>query len=309
MTITVQPQVSKEERVRYPNPFKGDGIWLRGNLHTHTTVSDGDVEPEETAVRYREAGYDFLAITDHGRLTVVEDPPEGLLMIPGEEVNLGRSEAGSPFHLVALGIHREGSPETSPQDFVHEVSAEGGLIVLCHPYWSGLSINDLLDLEGYFALEVFNTTCHYSVGKGSSEVHWDELLARGRRVWGLAVDDAHFHSGPHRPLDAFGGWVMVRCRERSVGAILEALKEGTFYASCGPKFVDLEVEGRRVYVATSPVKSITFISENGRGSRWEVEGNTLKEAECEVPEGASYVRVVCTDPEGRSAWTNPIFFG
>ena len=39
--------------------------WFRGNLHTHTTVSDGRKTPDETAAIYRAAGYDFLALTDH----------------------------------------------------------------------------------------------------------------------------------------------------------------------------------------------------------------------------------------------------
>jgi len=39
--------------------------WYRGNLHTHTTNSDGDESPEFVANGYDTNGYDFLAITDH----------------------------------------------------------------------------------------------------------------------------------------------------------------------------------------------------------------------------------------------------
>ena len=42
-----------------------DGTFKKGNLHTHTTRSDGHYAPEEVARHYRENGYDFLAITDH----------------------------------------------------------------------------------------------------------------------------------------------------------------------------------------------------------------------------------------------------
>ena len=38
---------------------------LKGNLHTHTTFSDGRLPADEVVARYRELGYDFLAITDH----------------------------------------------------------------------------------------------------------------------------------------------------------------------------------------------------------------------------------------------------
>ena len=73
--------------------FKNKGNWYKGNLHTHTTHSDGDLSPKEMAARYRDKGYDFLAITDHDRC------PEGtewerwlatvpLLLIPGVECSV-----------------------------------------------------------------------------------------------------------------------------------------------------------------------------------------------------------------------------
>jgi hypothetical protein len=42
--------------------------WYRGNLHAHTLWSDGDEFPESVVERYRRAGYQFLALTDHDRL-------------------------------------------------------------------------------------------------------------------------------------------------------------------------------------------------------------------------------------------------
>ncbi len=47
----------------------------KGNLHTHTTCSDGVRSPEEAIAAYREAGYDFLAITDHRLYTPGEELP------------------------------------------------------------------------------------------------------------------------------------------------------------------------------------------------------------------------------------------
>jgi hypothetical protein len=38
---------------------------LRGNLHAHTTFSDGVRTPEALLAEYESRGYDFLAITDH----------------------------------------------------------------------------------------------------------------------------------------------------------------------------------------------------------------------------------------------------
>jgi len=38
---------------------------LRGNLHAHTTFSDGVRTPQALVEDYEARGYDFLAITDH----------------------------------------------------------------------------------------------------------------------------------------------------------------------------------------------------------------------------------------------------
>src|SRR5262245_56971866 len=41
----------------------------RGNLHAHSTNSDGDHSPEDVILWYRNRGYAFLALTDHNRRT------------------------------------------------------------------------------------------------------------------------------------------------------------------------------------------------------------------------------------------------
>jgi len=74
--------------------------WYRGNLHTHTTESDGDSSPADVVRWYREHGYDFLVISDHNRVTTVHD--DKLLLIPGEEVT--DRFAKKPLHVNAIGI-------------------------------------------------------------------------------------------------------------------------------------------------------------------------------------------------------------
>src|SRR5690242_20312077 len=41
----------------------------KGNIHTHTTWSDGDRPPQDVYLWFRERGYNFLAITDHNTIT------------------------------------------------------------------------------------------------------------------------------------------------------------------------------------------------------------------------------------------------
>lgn len=43
-------------------------MWWKGNLHTHSLWSDGDDFPEVVSAWYKDAGYHFLAISDHNTL-------------------------------------------------------------------------------------------------------------------------------------------------------------------------------------------------------------------------------------------------
>lgn len=65
--------------------------WYKGNLHTHSLWSDGNDYPEMIADRYKRAGYDFLAISDHNVLAEGErwlelKPPA---VVNGEVVQKG----------------------------------------------------------------------------------------------------------------------------------------------------------------------------------------------------------------------------
>ena len=79
--------------------------WFRGNLHTHTTFSDGDTEPAAVIQWYKDHGYHFLAITDHNFILEVSDfagmQDENFILISGNEVS--DTYAETPVHLLALG--------------------------------------------------------------------------------------------------------------------------------------------------------------------------------------------------------------
>ena len=49
--------------LRFNNPFRHKGLWFKGNLHSHTTVSDGKLTPKQLVYLYKNRGYSFLALT------------------------------------------------------------------------------------------------------------------------------------------------------------------------------------------------------------------------------------------------------
>lgn len=192
------------------------------------------------------------------------------------------------------------------QETVNRLRVAGGLVCLAHPYWSGQMSKDMLALEGCFGLEVWNGSCEVVDGKGLSTVHWDDLLAAGCRLWGLAVDDAHWQ--PDGPDDAGLGWVWVKATVLTQEAILHALEQGYFYASSGPQIHDLQLEGGQARVRCSPAVAVDFIGDGPLSHRVAAPpGKTLTEASHRLNPFQRYVRVACQGNQGCWAWSNPIF--
>ena len=46
-------------------PFDLPGTFFRGNLHTHSTLSDGRLPVSEVVDAYQRKGYDFLMMSEH----------------------------------------------------------------------------------------------------------------------------------------------------------------------------------------------------------------------------------------------------
>ena len=297
--------------MRFADPFAAPGRWYKGNLHTHTTESDGVLDPLEVASRYRQAGYDFLALTDHGKVTHVQGAPESdYLLLLGVELDGDRGEVAESVHMVGFGLADAADPPHSPTvpEAIAWVADQGGESLIAHPYWSGLVVADLMRWEGHLGMEVFNTVCHYEIAKGYSAVHWDDVLARGRPMWGFAVDDSHHHQSESHPVDTAKAWVMVKSEDLTREAILKSLRAGLFYSSWGPTIRELKMTGDEVRARTSPVSEISFVAQRWAGRSFSaLEGGTLTEAAYRLHGHEQYLRVECRDPQGRWAWSNPIF--
>ena len=289
--------------------FDVPGRWLKGNLHLHTTTSDGELSPQEAVDGYREQGYDFLSITDHNAVVDVSAlDGGGMTLLPGVESGAVKAELGQSIHLVGIGASAPPVlPESEhPQEFVDALNEVAEVSFVAHPSWSSLTFADILPLEGIIGVEVFNATCRRGIGRGTSEVQWDDCLARGRRFFGLAVDDAHRHYD-----DLYGGWVMLRAEEETPEAIYAALKAGHFYATTGPTIESVEFAEGRVRVQCSPcVEVFAVCPMPGRGwTNWRIGGGRepVCEVEFDLRAGTEPIRITVVDANGRRAWTNPFW--
>jgi hypothetical protein len=298
-------------------PFSKPGRFLRGNLHTHSTRSDGRRSPEEVCRFYEAAGYDFLALTDHFlheyEWPITDTTPfrsGAFTTLLGAELHCpnDKMELGQSWHLVGVGLPADFAPpaaaETGPELARRALDA-GAFVAAAHPQWFAMTENDLLSLGPVHAVEIYNASAADDNDTAESAYMLDLMLARGKRVFACATDDAHFILNTR---DRLAGWVMVKSEELTPEAILAALKRGDFYSSTGPVIHDLVVvPGERLWVNCSPANRIFLI---GGPAEYTVLGEQgVTEAEFDLRTWRrNFARLVVRDDAARKAWTNAIWF-
>ena len=329
------------------NPFNTNGAWYKGNLHGHSTNSDGSYTAEELKEIYKANSYHFIALTEHDiykDISYLND--DQFLMYPGIEIKSHRKVNSTcndyrSFHLLcyprsnqkkdnALFKNDEkfGIVSTQESDFYgetqnlinHYINEREALVTINHPVWSRLMPEDLLSIDNYFALEIYNGQCAVDgIDRGEATLYWDLLLRSGRKVWGYASDDQHNLdylmrerkrkriSSDNNRWSSCKGWVCVYAENLSINSISDSLEKGKFYSSTGPEITHFSVEETRVFVEFSRVERVNFITYDRHGESVIGGKNGLHHAEYILHGDEKYVRIECIDSQNKIAWSNPIF--
>ena len=298
--------------------------WYKGNIHTHTTESDGDATPEEVVKWYRRHEYDFLVLSDHNHLTLLNYRTgqrrfKRPLMIPGQEVSVNIQEGATAIHVNGIGITRMVEPvdaiDVVPtlQANVSAILEAGGIASINHPNfkWS-FNHESIIQVLGASLLEVFNghpgVNVYGAPGKLSYEEIWDGVLSTGKAIFGVATDDSHNYSDfSPKQSNPGRGWVMVQAPQCTRKAIVDSLASGRFYASTGVAFTDLDISQKHLHLEIEQerdfIYTTTFTSQGGVILSEEIGLEAIYH-----PSGSEeYVRATVSSSSGGKAWTQPIF--
>lgn len=291
----------------------------RGNIHMHSSLSDGDRPPDELYAWYRDHGYNFVALTDHNRLTdpqpyrTLERP--GFVLITGEEVTM--TVANRPVHVNALCTKHTINGGAFPSNSaalgwaIAQIRGQGGVALINHPNFDWvLTEHDMPAGRGAHLLEIWSGHPYVhtegDLFHKSHEAIWDEALSMGESFAGVAVDDTH-HLAPDAPSEGASrpgrGWVEVFAHEASEAAICDNLRQGRLYASSGAKLRRIVVEGGELTVFPEVADAdVEFIGAHGavlKGARRGEDGSTTYR----LQGSERYVRARITQIDGKRAWT------
>lgn len=188
--------------------------WRRGDFHDHTAHSDGSCDVEgkrgpcpvfKTVDAARDAGLDFVAITDHNTITQIDDIDRlqasypKTLLIPGTEVTtfFGHANVIGNTDFVDFQLGSPRLPTLSK--LFDEAAAQGAIVSVNHP---GLPSGEICmgcgwtakdtDWSRVTAIEVVNGSTLRTSGTDTGGIaFWDKLLKQGFHITAIGGSDNH----------------------------------------------------------------------------------------------------------------------
>ncbi len=319
--------------------------FFKANLHTHSTISDGRLKPQELKEIYKSRGYSILCLTDHNMVADHSDMNEpDFLMLTGVEVNTSQKVFHSrkkTYHLNLIakrpdllwqpfprvdptedalphvakaqveGLSNECSPE-AVNAVIAAANEKGFLVSYNHPGWSLQEYPDYAPLKGLWAMELVNygsTFMGYD-DRDNSRVYRD-LISLGTPVVPLGTDDCH------SARDVCGAWTMIGAESLAYGDVIRAMEKGDLYASTGPEIHALTLEDNILTVRCSDARAVTLESSNrfARSAKPIHNDGLLREAQFDITpwRNASgqtqedWLRIVVHGPYGHYAATRAYF--
>ena len=298
--------------------FPQQGQFYKANLHCHSTVSDGRCTPQQLKEAYKARGYQILAYSDHFRLVPhMELADPDFLPLTAVEIGANAEDqpwpysrtchinffSKDPYRTQFVEYEQTYDPEKLNQ-MIQRAVEDGFLAQYNHPGWSYQDSREFLPLKGIFAFEIYNHGCELEMCNGYGLREYEQYCRAGNRCGCVATDDNHDAYPFGNPSnDSFGGFTMIKARDLTYDAVMEALENQAFYASTGPIISDLYWEDGNIAVSCSPCAHLYLHTDSRFTDTLHSFGDHITKAELKIPEGSQFVWLECVDAFGRRAVT------
>ena len=286
----------------------------RVKIALHAQAGKG-ASPRFLAEEYLERGYDAIALTENWEYTP-EGELAGIKILSGCEYSVGGlGEGEEAYHILGIGMtsdpeipvawqNMKKTARAKAKEIVNMIKKRNGFAVVAYPAHNGNRAEELLDLEGFDAIEIFNSEVEYGkTNDGYAGATADKLSGFGVSPVLIASNGVNCYED-----EDYICSVMVEATDMDSTHILRALCQGRFYATEGPE-IHIERRGAdRVRVICSPALKIEFFSDMGQTSGKIINGENIIEADYFIKEGERFVRAEVTDENGLRAWSNTVRF-
>lgn len=288
---------------------------FKANMHTHTTLSDGDMTPEEVKAIFKAHGYQIVAFTDHEVCVAHSDlNDDDFLAITAYELAVNpsgcrdrgiyekcyhlnlfaRKQSNTKHVCFDRGYVRDFWPvskleiETYSEEnrtysteyvnhLIEEADKAGFFVSLNHPNWSLQDYTDYIGLKGLWGVEVHNSECCTLGYQDCTSQVYEDMLRAGTKIFPLATDDCH-----HLESMCLGS-IRIAAKSLTYPDVIAAMENGDFYATTGPEIHSLTLEDGKLKITCSPCRTIHVNTECRRAFRATAkQGELLTEAEFDL---------------------------
>jgi hypothetical protein len=308
-----------------PSNQRPDG-WYRGELHCHSSHSDGDSDPIEVVRKAEAVGLDFLALTDHNvlsqqaALSQIETP---LMLIPGMEVTTYRGH----WNVWGDGdwIDFRVTSQDQMQHALDQALASGYLTSCNHPRPYGPEW-EYPDVEGFRCTEVWNGP--WQLMNRDALAYWEDRLKRGIKSVAVGGSDSHFHHRDHHAQLGHPTTYIYSSGTASPQTLLDGIRAGHVFVTESPAGPQLYLSsgeammGDTLYLDRTDPVTLSVRAVDAAGMRLELHANaglvheqpvTTDEWQAEIQidvQSLTYVRAQLVPQENHTdhvhALTNPI---
>ncbi len=324
------------------NLIPEEGKFYKANMHCHTTVSDGKQTPEEIKELFKSLGYSAVAYTDHCVMVPHEDLcDDEFIALHGYEfdvtqmredrnfslskvyhINLiaknqserkmpyvkeSKSNPGKPTAHFGVEVECHEMFAEAKYDlewinaYLEKVTSRGFLANYNHPQWSLQNATDYLGIKNVHSVELINGGC---LGQNdNTAIHYETFLRDGLRVVPTAGDDNHHAIGCGRC------WTMIKAKELTYDALIEAYEKGYCYASDGPEIHSIDIEDGKINIKCSEASEISLHAEGRYVDYCRSKTETFTEAHFNFnfEKMGSFFRIEVRDKAGFKAFSNAYY--
>lgn len=326
MKRTIFPPLETKPSKETVRLLPQEGQLYKVNLHAHSTLSDGSFSPAELKELYQARGYHAVAFTDH---RICAPHPEltddKFVALAGVEVDfVAKDETGYTRKIIHMnGLARDPNKACTfgamPLDLelvnqvISGMKQDGFLVTVNHPVFSDMSTDDLLQLHGMHGVEVCNSVSTMFNNYSDDTAFFEYFLRAGGRAMPIAADDCHLHYEDGTPCaDYFESFTVIKAPELTYDALVQGMEAGALFASTGPMFENLWLDGDTLHVECSPVCGVFVHGKYLSYKSVQLERtDCITHAELDVSglrAISPYIWVQLRDSRGRKAWAVPFWF-
>lgn len=265
-----------EEKYSYDEVIQEENKWYKGDLHTHTTLSDGKDTVKHAMEKAIMQELDFYVPTEHNLMHTGWCDTE-LLILPGIEITTAIGHFNifgikdQPKALVDIMITNDKeSLQDSCIQIMQEARMQGSIVSINHPFlhiWKWLG--DKTPLSLIDCLEIINDpTYEYAKDSNDKAIAFLDLLWQdGHKIFGVGGSDAHNlteerYPGATEPSIIGDPGTFVYCESLTPRNLMNHIKEGNIIVTRYVKVMTDVRVGENQYLPGNEILSFDDIIYN-----------------------------------------------